>query len=94
MRNSSMWPLKGSAMPLTCRPMPRGRVEIDGQRIAHLRDPGAVQMETLVVGARILVLGADDAAPGNCASMTPVGFRCPRKENAWEVQPDDRDLGR
>ena len=23
MRNSSMWPLKGSAMPLTCRPMPR-----------------------------------------------------------------------
>ena len=21
MRNSSMWPLKGSAMPLTCRPM-------------------------------------------------------------------------
>jgi hypothetical protein len=23
MRNSSMWPLKGSAMPLTCRPMPK-----------------------------------------------------------------------
>ena len=23
MRNSSIWPLKGSAMPLTCRPMPR-----------------------------------------------------------------------
>jgi hypothetical protein len=23
-RNSSMWPLKGSAIPLACRPMPRG----------------------------------------------------------------------
>jgi hypothetical protein len=23
MRNSSIWPLKGLAMPLTCRPMPK-----------------------------------------------------------------------
>jgi hypothetical protein len=23
MRSSSIWPLKGSAMPLTCRPMPK-----------------------------------------------------------------------
>jgi hypothetical protein len=26
--------------------------------------PGAVQIETLVVGARVLVVGADDVAPG------------------------------
>jgi hypothetical protein len=27
-----------------------GCVEIDGQRTAHLRDPGAVEIEALVVG--------------------------------------------
>jgi hypothetical protein len=69
------------------------RVEIDGQRIAHLGDTRAVQIETLVVRAGVLVVGADDVAPGICASMTPVGSRCPRTENAWEVQPDDRELG-
>jgi hypothetical protein len=35
MRNASMWPLKGSAMPLTCRPMPRG---------AELRSKGSVSL--------------------------------------------------
>ena len=42
----------------------RVRVEIQGQRIAHLVDTGAVQIEALVVGARVLVVGADDIAPG------------------------------
>jgi hypothetical protein len=40
------------------------RVEIDGQGTAHLRDTRAVQIETLVVGARVLVVGANDVAPG------------------------------
>jgi hypothetical protein len=35
MRNSSMWPLKGSAMPLTCRPMPRA---------AEFRSMGSVSL--------------------------------------------------
>jgi hypothetical protein len=39
------------------------RVEIDGERIAHLRDAGAVEVEALVVGAGIFVIGADDVAP-------------------------------
>ena len=56
-----MWPLKGSAMPLTCRPMPRA---------AELRSMGSVSLvcatrallrETLVVRAGVLVIGADDA---------------------------------
>jgi hypothetical protein len=65
MRNASIWPLKGSAMPLTCRPIAKGScVEINGQRVAHLRDTGSVQIEALVVGARVLVIGADDVAPG------------------------------
>jgi hypothetical protein len=32
--------------------------------IAHLRDTGAVEIEPLVVGAGVLVGGADDAIPG------------------------------
>jgi hypothetical protein len=39
------------------------RVEIQGLGIAHLGDTGAVQIETLVVGAGVLVVGADDMAP-------------------------------
>lgn len=49
MRNASIWPLKGSAMPLTCRPMPRAAAYIDGQRVAHPRDAGAVEIEALLV---------------------------------------------
>jgi len=64
-RNSSIWPLKGSAMPLTMPSDAKGSwIEIDGQRIAHLRDTRAVQIETLVVRAGVLVVGADDIAPG------------------------------
>jgi hypothetical protein len=40
------------------------RVEVDGHRAAHLRDARAVQVEALVVGAGVLVVGADDVAPG------------------------------
>jgi hypothetical protein len=34
-----------------------------GERIAHLRDPGAVEIEALVVGARVSIVGANDVAP-------------------------------
>jgi hypothetical protein len=61
MRNSSMWPLKGSAMPLTCRPIPRG-AELRSMGIAHLRDARTVEIETLVGRAGVLVAGADDIA--------------------------------
>jgi predicted transcriptional regulator len=57
------------------------RVEIDGLRVAHLRDTGAVQIETLVVGARVLVVGADDVAPGpvpECARDISPQHRLPR----------------
>jgi hypothetical protein len=57
-----MWRLKASAMPLTCRPMPRA-AEIDGEGIAHLRDARAVEVEALVVRAGVLVVGADDVTP-------------------------------
>jgi hypothetical protein len=36
-----------------------------GERIAHLRDPGAVEVEALVVRLGVLVVGADDVAPGS-----------------------------
>jgi hypothetical protein len=35
-----------------------------GQRIAHLRDARAVEIEALVIRAGVLVIGADDVAPG------------------------------
>jgi hypothetical protein len=45
--------------------MPRGfAFEIQRQRVAHLRDADAVEIKALVVGARVLVVGADDVAPG------------------------------
>ncbi len=34
-----------------------------GSGIAHLRDTGAVQIEALIIGAGVLVVGADDVAP-------------------------------
>jgi hypothetical protein len=53
------------------------RVEIDGERIAHLRDAGAVEVEALVVGAGILVIGADDVAQGPFPSV-PAMSCCSR----------------
>jgi hypothetical protein len=38
-------------------------IQIGGLRIAHLRHARAVQIETLVVRAGVLVVGADDIAP-------------------------------
>jgi hypothetical protein len=40
------------------------RIEFDGQPIAQLRDAGAVDIEPLAIGAGVLVVGADDVAPG------------------------------
>jgi hypothetical protein len=48
--------------------------EVDGQRIDHLRDPGAVQIETLVVGPSVLVVGADDVAPGPVSELPAIGY--------------------
>ena len=48
MRNSSIWPLKGSAMPLTCRPMPTGgrqeviAIKIEPLPLSPRGGPGAV----------------------------------------------------
>jgi len=41
----------------------RVRIEIQGLRVAHLRDTGAIEIETLVVGAGVLVIGPDNIAP-------------------------------
>jgi hypothetical protein len=46
--------VEGSAMPLTCRPMPRAAALRSRERIAHLRDKGAVEIKTLVVVPAIL----------------------------------------
>jgi hypothetical protein len=72
-----MWPLKGSAMPLTCRPTPSAaEVEIDGQWVAHLRDARAVQIETLVVGAGILVVGSGDVARARTGASRSRRWSC------------------
>ena len=47
------------------------RVEIYGQRIAHLSHARAIEIETLVAGAGVLVIGADDVAP----APVPEGAR-------------------
>jgi hypothetical protein len=39
------------------------RIEVQGQRIAHLSDARAVEIKTLVAGAGVLVVGADDVPP-------------------------------
>jgi hypothetical protein len=39
-RNSSMWPLNGSATPLTCRPMPRAPEFKSIGEINHAALPG------------------------------------------------------
>jgi hypothetical protein len=79
MRNSSMWPLKGSAMPLTCRPMPSAAELIfDGQRIAHLRDTRAVQIEALVVRAG----RGREAMPGSMMQRKS-GFPTALPQQAW-----------
>jgi hypothetical protein len=49
-------------------------VEIDGQRIAHLRDPRAVEIEALVVRAGVLVVGADDVAPPPIPSVPAMSY--------------------
>ena len=46
-------------------------IERDRCRIAHLRDAGAVEIETQVVGAGILVIGADDVAPAAVPERAP-----------------------
>jgi hypothetical protein len=51
MRNSSIRPLKGSAISGYVPADAKGsRVEIDGQRIAHLCDSHTVEVETLLFG--------------------------------------------
>jgi hypothetical protein len=72
MRNSLMWPLKGSATPLACRPMPRG-FELSEMAAVSLMcaTRGAVQIETSIVGPRVLVIGADDIAPAPFPSVPP-----------------------
>jgi hypothetical protein len=47
------------------------QIELDGLRIAHLRDGRAVEVEALVVRAGVLVIGADDIAP----AALPEGAR-------------------
>jgi hypothetical protein len=49
-------------------------VEIDGERVAHLCDTGAVQIETLVVRAGVLVVGADVIAPGPVPSVPAMSY--------------------
>ena len=49
-----------------------------GQRTAHLRDARAVQIEALVVGAGILVVGADDVAPAPFVPSVPAMSCCSR----------------
>jgi hypothetical protein len=45
-------------------------IQIGGLRIAHLRHARAVQIETLVVRAGVLVVGADDIAPAAVPERT------------------------
>jgi hypothetical protein len=75
MRNSSLWPLKGSATPLRVPPRAkRIRIERDGYRIAHLSDARAGEIEALVVGAGVLVVGADDVAQGPFPSVPAMSY--------------------
>jgi hypothetical protein len=64
-----------------------GRVEIDGQPTADLRDTRAVQIEALVVGDRLLVVGADDAAPAAVLDLGAASSLFPRK---WWESPQLR----
>jgi hypothetical protein len=64
MRNPSIWPLKIGDAADVPSDAERVRIQVQGQRIAHLRDARAVEIEALAVGAGILVVGADDVAPG------------------------------
>jgi hypothetical protein len=68
MRNSSIFAVEGIGDAAHVPPDAKGSgVEIDGQRIAHLRNTSAVQIEALVVRAGVLVVGAD-------ASLEVVAF--------------------
>jgi hypothetical protein len=51
-----------------------GGVEVDGQRVAHLSDASAVQAEALVVGAGVLVIGADDVAPAAVPRVPAISY--------------------
>ena len=65
MRNSSIWAVEGVGDAAHVPPdAERIRVEVEGLDIAHLSHASAVEIEALVVRACILVVGADDVAPG------------------------------